>query len=54
MAVWIYSDACTTGAGLEAVASFGRAFTVQLTGDAHPSLIRCPAKTNEIFGLELS
>ena len=54
--VRIYSDACTTGGGMAAIALFSRPageFMVQLKGKAEDLLISSLAETNEIFGLEL-
>ena len=53
--VRIYSDACTTGGGLAAVALFSgdRQVTVLLTGAADKKLLRSLEATNEIYGLEM-
>ena len=54
--VRIYSDACTTGGGMAAIALFSRPtgeFMVQLKGKAEDLLLKSLKETNEIFGLEL-
>ena len=53
--VRIYSDACTTGGGLAAVALFSgnEEVTVLLTGTADKKLLKSLETTNEIYGLEM-
>ena len=53
--VRIYSDACTTGGGMAAVALFSgtKEVTVLMTGVADKKLLRSLETTNEIFGLEM-